>query len=425
MSDLALFGGSPAVSGPLKPFRTIGLRERTLVNEVLDDGLLSGFYGSWGPEFRGGRMVRRLEEQWAAKFDARHAVSVNSATSGLIAAMGAVGIGPGDEVIVPPYTMSATAVAPLFYGGIPVFADVEPETYCLDPARVAEQITARTKAIIVVNLFGHPAALAELRALADRHGVALVEDNAQGILARENGRFAGTIGHIGVFSLNVHKHIQAGEGGICTTEDDTLALRLQAIRNHGENVVQDAGIANLANIVGFNIRMTELSAAVTLAQLERVDEIVAGRQAVAQRLSAGLEGMPGIAPPTVREGCEHVYYVLALRLDEAKLGFSRDRFIKAVKAEGVPLYAGYVNPLYRLPLFQQRIAIGRNGFPFNLVPERRYDDGLCPVAERLHDEEFVGYEICAYDPTPGQLEQMIAGIRKVVDRRRELSDRTA
>ena len=306
-----------------------------------------------------------------------------------------------------------------------MFADIEAQTFCLDPAKVAALVSPRTKAIIAVNLFGHPAPLAELRALADKHGISLVEDNAQGILARESGRYAGTIGHIGVFSLNVHKHIQAGEGGICTTDDPALALRLQAIRNHGENVVNAAGITDLTNMVGFNFRMTELSAAVGLAQLEKVEDLVAGRQALARDLSAGLTGLPGVTPPEVRAGCEHVYYVLALRIDEGALGLSRDLFVKAVEAEGIPLYAGYINPLYRLPMFQQRIAIGGGGFPFSLDPGRTYADGLCPVTERMHDEQFVGYEICAYDPTPEQVAQMVAGVRKVVENRRELSERAA
>src|SRR5262249_8722448 len=158
-----------------------------------------------------------------------------SATSGLVAAMGAVGIEPGDEVIVPPTTMSATAVAPLAYGGKPGFADIEPETFGPDPAAVRAPITPRTKAIVSANLIGHPARLAELAAIAREHGLYLVEDNAQGPLAAEHGRYAGTVGDIGVFSLNYHKHIHTGEGGVCVTNDDELALRLQLIRNHGEN----------------------------------------------------------------------------------------------------------------------------------------------------------------------------------------------
>lgn len=421
MSDLALLGGAPAVEGPLKPFRAIGERERALVNEVIDGGLLSGFYGSWGEEFWGGPMVRRLEELWREKLGASHVVSVNSATSGLFAAAGAIGLSPGDEVICPPTTMSATAVAPMFYGAVPVFADIEEETFGLDPAAVAAAIGPKTKAIFAVNLFGHPARLAELRALADSHGLYLVEDNAQGPFAMENGRPAGTIGHIGVFSLNVHKHIQTGEGGLCVTDDDNLALRMQMIRNHGENVVCDVAVGDIANTMGLNFRMTELSAAVGVGQIERADEIIDGRVAIAEHLSAGLAGIDGFAVPAVRQGCRHVYYVWTAKADPQVLGIRRDTLVAALQAEGVPAAGGYVAPLYRLPLFRDRRAIGRDGFPFT-GSNQAYGDGLCPVAEAMHATGFVTYEICAHDPAPAQRDQLVAGVRKVIAGAGELAD---
>jgi len=262
MDKLAIHGGTPVISHQLPHYSSIGDREMNAVAEVIRSGNLSGFYGSWGDEFFGGPVVKQFEKEWVTHFSVKHAVSVNSATSGLFAAMGAVGIRPGDEVIVPPYSMSATAMAPLVYGGIPVFADIEAETFCLDPESVRANITEKTKAIIAVNLFGHPAALAELRTLADQHGVMLVEDNAQSPLATENDRYAGTIGHVGVFSLNYHKHIHTGEGGMCVTDNDDLCLRLQMIRNHAENIVEPLNISNPINMVGFNYRMTEMSAAV-------------------------------------------------------------------------------------------------------------------------------------------------------------------
>lgn len=420
MSALALLGGTPAVEGPLKPFRAIGERERALVNEVIDGGLLSGFYGSWGEEFWGGPMVRRLEALWQEKLGCRHVVSVNSATSGLFAAAGAIGLSPGDEVICPPTTMSATAVAPMFYGAVPVFADIEDQTFCLDPAAVEAAIGPRTKAIFAVNLFGHPARLAELRTLADRRGLYLVEDNAQGPFAMEDGRPAGTIGHIGVFSLNVHKHIQTGEGGLCVTDDDNLALRLQMIRNHGENVVRDVAIGDIANTMGLNFRMTELSAAVGVGQIERAQEIIDGRVAVAEHLSAGLQGIDGFSIPAVRENCRHVYYVWTARYDPAVVGIARETLVKALQAEGIPAAGGYVAPLYRLPMFRERRAIGRDGFPFT-GSNQAYGEGLCPVAEALHATGFVTYEICAHDPSPAQRDQLVAGVRKVIAGAQELA----
>lgn len=419
MSRLAICGGEPEVSGPLPKFRSIGEEERVRVNAVIDDGLLSGFYGSWSDEFLGGPRVREFEERWTTIFRCKHAVSVNSNTTGMIAAMGAIGVSPGDEVIVPAYSMSATAIAPLVYGAIPVFVDVEDETYCLDVAKVAAEITPKTRAILVTNLFGHPAELDALRRLADERAIYLVEDNAQGPFAQERGRFAGTVGHIGVFSLNVHKHVQTGEGGVCCTDNDGLARRLQLIRNHGENAVEALELTDVTNLYGFNFRMTELTAAVGLAQLDKAPAIIDGRVRLAERLSAGLAGIEGIRVPTVRPGCRSVYYAWSARFDADVLGVPREAFVAALGAEGFPAFGGYVPPLYRLPLFKQRKAMGRNGFPFTLT-NRTYPDGLCPLTERLHERELWLYEICAYDPSDAQVDQMIAAVRKVVELRGEI-----
>jgi perosamine synthetase len=417
MSDLAILGGSPVRTGPLRPYNSIGPAEIEAVKHVAESGRLSGFYGSPGVQYLGGPVVQQFEQAWRDYFGVKHAVSVNSATSGLTAAMGAIGISPGDEVIVPPYTMSATVVAPLIYGGIPVFADIDRDTFSLDLSAVEAAITPRTKAILVVNLFGHPARLQDLRSLADRRGLMLVEDNAQGPLAMENGRFAGTIGHIGVFSLNYHKHIHTGEGGMCVTADDALARRLQMIRNHAENAVEPE--ADLTNMVGFNFRIGELSAAIGIEQLRRAKEHVGRRVYVGQRLAEGVAGLVGLHPPGTREGCRHVYYVWALRVDESMLGASRLQFSKALAAEGFPHFCGYVAPLYRLPLFQRRIAIGRDGFPFNLS-DRRYLDGLCPITEALHERELIGFEPCAYDLNDADIDDLVAAIRKVHTARHEL-----
>jgi dTDP-4-amino-4,6-dideoxygalactose transaminase len=333
--------------------------------------------------------------------------------------MAAIGVSPGDEVIVPPYTMSATVAAPLIYGGIPVFVDIDRETMTLNPARVAAAITPRTRAILVVNLFGQPAHLRELRELADRRGIMLVEDNAQGPLASENNRYAGTIGHIGVFSLNYHKHIHTGEGGICVTDDPALARRLQLVRNHAENIVDSDEASDLANMVGFNFRLGELGAAVGIEQLRKIETHVARREHVGKRLSEGIADLEGLRAPAGRDGCRHVYYVWALRIDPEWLGATRAQFSKALAAEGFPHFCGYVAPLYRLPMFRRRIAIGRDGFPFTLS-NVCYQDVSCPITEALHEHELVGFEPCAYDLNDTDLDCLVAAIRKVHAARDEL-----
>lgn len=419
MSKLAILGGPKAVEGTLRKYRTMGPAEKQAVADVMDSDCLSGFYGSWGDEYLGGPKVKAFEAAWAARFASRHAVSMNSATSCLVAAMGAIGLGPGDEVIVPPYTMSATAMAPLAYGGIPVFADIEDETFCIDVDAVKAAIGPRTKAIIAVNLFGHPARLHELRALADERGLILVEDNAQSILATENGKFTGTIGHIGVFSLNYHKHIHTGEGGVCVTDDDNLALRLQMIRNHAENIVESLELTDIASLIGFNYRLGELAAAIGTVQLAHADEHVGRRVAIAERLSAGLNDLEGLTVPAVRNGSTHAYYVWSPRYDARAAGVSRAVFSDALTAEGFPHGVGYVRPLYRLPVFQKRIGFGSSGFPFTLT-NRRYEGELCPVAERLHRSEMMCFETCAYDLTDAEVDRLIAAVRKVHGARDQL-----
>ncbi len=419
MSELALFGGRPTLREPLPVYNSMGPEERDAVLRVVESGCLSGFYGSPGEQFLGGPVVRAFEEAWCERFGARHAISVNSATSGLFAAMGALGTGPGDEVIIPPWTMSATAMAPLIYGGIPVFADIEPETFCLDPDSVRRRITPRTKAIIAVNLFGHPAPLDELMSIARQNGLRLVEDNAQAPLATDCSRYAGTLGDIGVFSLNYHKHIHVGEGGMCVTNDDELALRLRLIRNHAESVVEFVALDNLANMVGFNFRMTELSAAVGIEQLKKIDAHVGRREALAKQLTAGVQGLAGLTPPHVRPGCRHVYYVWALRLDERAVGVTREQFSKALAAEGLPHFTGYQRPLYLLPLFQKRVAVGLDGYPFNLGTVR-YSKGLCPVTEHLYERELIGYETCASDVDAEHAQLLVEAIWKVYRHRDEL-----
>lgn len=409
---LAIHGGPAAVERPLTRFSGIGAAEAAAATRVIEEGVLSGFYGSPQPRFFGGAEVQAFEAEWCERFDVTHAVSVNSCTSGLIAAMGAIGIGPGDEVIIPPYTMSATAVAPLFYGGIPVFADIEADYFCIDPRAVESKITDATRAIIAVNLFGHPAELAELRAVADRHKLFLIEDNAQAVLASEGDRLCATVGDIGVYSLNVHKHIQTGEGGMCVTANADLAKRLSAIRNHGENAVEWLGFNDITNLIGLNFRMAEYAAAMGRTQLKRVDELVGRCERIAGRLTEGLSDLPGLIPPAVRDGCRHNYFMWTMKFDAEVVGTTRGAFSQALAAEKFPCAEGYVKPLYYLPLFQRRTAIGRDGFPFTLR-HCSYSPGLCPVVEDMHFSRVIQFQPVSWDADDEQVEMLIAAVHKV------------
>ncbi len=415
IDDLAINGGEPIIPKKLPAYSSIGKEESLAVQEVIKRGSLSGFYGSWTQEFFGGYEVKRLEEEWCKKFKVNHAISMNSNTSGLYASMGAIEISPGDEVIVPPLTMSATAMSSIIYGGIPIFADIDKDTFCIDIEDVKRKINSKTKAIISVNLFGNPAANHELLKLCRNKNIYLIEDNAQAPLATEQGKYTGTIGDIGIFSLNYHKHIHSGEGGICVTNNPKLALRLQGIRNHGENIVKHTSCSTV-NMIGFNFRMTELSASIGYVQLKKIESEVRKRKKLAEKISAGIGSLEGISAPFIRKDCEHVYYVLAIKYDEDLLGVSISKFSEALNAEGFPNWTGYSEPLYLLPIFQKKIAIGKDGWPFNLS-QNSYQKGICPVAERLHEKELICFETCAYEISDENIKLLIKAFIKVYKKR--------
>jgi len=323
---LAVHGG-PKVRDTLFPAHiTVGHEEKMAVNQVLDSGILSNYLGAYHENFMGGATVRACEKAWAARFGAEHALSVNSNTSGLIAALGAIGIGPGDEVIVTAYSMSASATAPLIYGALPVFADVEPDMFCLDATSIEAVITPNTRAILIVDLFGQPFNASAIRSLAKKHSLVIIEDCAQAPGASLDGENAGLLGDIGVFSLNYHKHIHCGEGCLWNTHTGV-----------DRNIFVDAVKAELPC---FKLRETE----------------------------------------------------------------------------GVKLGAGYVRPIYLLPVFQQRQSIGSSGDPL-VNAWQSFEPGLCPVVEDLHFQRLVTHEFIVPSMQESDIDDVVRAFEKVWDQR--------
>ena len=294
MTQLAIKGGQRLREKPLPTRQTMCEAEKQAVIEVMDSGELSGFFGSPGAQWLGGPKVREFEDKWALTYGFKHAISVNSWTTGLTTAVGAVGIEPGDEVIVSPYTMSASATSILFYGGIPVFADIDPDTFNITATTIESRITPRTRAIMVVHIFGQAADMDPIMSLAKKHNLKVIEDGAQCPGIKYKGRPIGTIGDIGGFSLNYHKHIHTGEGGMLVTNDDKLALRCQLIRNHAENLIEDLGVDDLSNMLGSNYRLTELQAAIGCVQLDRVQGYLDHRKRLAAHFGRKLAEFDGI-----------------------------------------------------------------------------------------------------------------------------------
>ena len=423
VSRLAINGGPPVRTTPFPRYNTIGEEEKQAVMQVLDGGVLSGFLGTWSAAFYGGTMVQKLESDWEAYFNVNHAVAVNSATSGLYAAAGAAGIGPGDEVIVAPYTMTASASAAVVYGAIPVFADIDEETFCITPESIRERLSPYTKAIIVVDLLGHPAEMDEIMEIARERNLIVIEDAAQVPGAMYKGRPAGTLADIGVFSLNYHKTIHTGEGGVVVTNDDRLADRVALIRNHGEVVVKDKGVEDIVNLVGFNYRMTEVEAAIGIEQLKKLPSLHPPRVRCADFLTERLKKLPGLKTPVVRDGVVHGYYRYALRFDEDLAGVSRDSFVDALNAEGIPMVKGYTEPLYLEPMYQRRIAFGNDGFPWSWPGWKgsvNYDPGSCPVVERLYYRELMCTDVCHANTDEADLVDVVAAFEKVYSNISEL-----
>jgi perosamine synthetase len=415
MDTLALFGGERTIKKEFKKYNSIGIEEEQAAKKVIESGVLSQFLGAWHEDFYGGPRVREFEQKCAEYFEVKHAITVNSWTSGLVAAIGAIGIEPGDEVIVTPWTMSASATAVLHWNAIPVFADIDPETFNLDPKSVEKNITPYTKAIMVVDIFGQSADMDELMAIADKYGLKVISDTAQSPGAMYKGKFAGTLGHVGGYSLNYHKHIHTGEGGVLVTNDDAIAERLQLIRNHAEVVVGNKGVENLSNMIGHNFRLGEIECAIGIEQLKKLDGFVKSRQHLAAILTAGLKHLNGIKTPVVKTDRTHVYYVYPLILDIEALGVSRERIHAALQAEGVSVSNRYQN-IHLLPMYQKKLAYGSNGFPWTSDICQRdidYSKGICPVAERLNDETYLGFGMCVYDLTEDDVQLIIKAFEKV------------
>jgi perosamine synthetase len=415
-SVLAINGGNKTIKKTLPVYNSMGLEEVKAVGEVVKSGVLSQYLGCWHDDFYGGPKVQEFERKCEKYFDVKHAITVNSWTSGLIAAVGSIGIEPGDEIIVTPWTMSASATAILHWNAIPIFADIEPETFCLDLASVEANITYKTKAIMSVDIFGHSADMNALISLAKKYNLKVISDTAQAPAAYYHGRYAGTLADIGGYSLNYHKHIHTGEGGIIVTNDNDLADRMRLIRNHAESVVMGKGVTNLNNMIGHNFRLGEIECAIGIEQLKKLKRLVKTRQKSAKRLSGGLKKLSCLRLPIVKDDCTHVYYAYPLIVDIKELKVSRYLIIKALEAEGVPgLAAGYVN-VHLLPMYQKKIAYGSYGFPWNLENVRQdidYTKGICPVAEKLHDETFISLGMCAYDFSDNDIDLIIKAFKKV------------
>ncbi len=339
----------------------------------------------------GAAMMRRLEEAFASRFGAKYAISFVNGTATMHAALEAHGIQPGDEVIVPPLTMSATTFAVLQANGTPVFADVDPDTFQISAESIAQRITPRTRAIITVALYGLSPDMDPINELARKHNLFVIEDNAECFLATYKGKMVGTLGDCASFSFQSSKHITSGEGGMLITDDRDLADKIRKVQSLGyagvsasagkitKKDIQDPGYSRHVTM-GWNYRMPELCAAVALAQLECIDALVERRIKVAQLFSEAAAGFDWLVPQFVGGEYTNSYWTWVAKLNRAELSWHqfRDRF---AELGGDGIYAAW-KLTYLEPMFQQLNLLGRERF-ISEDNRGRYKPGLCPIAEAV------------------------------------------
>jgi dTDP-4-amino-4,6-dideoxygalactose transaminase len=358
--------------GAVEVLPLIGEEEINAVIEVLKSRKLSQLVGN---------KVKEFEEAFAKYHNVKHAIAVCNGTAALHVALASIGVGPGDEVITVPFTFVSSATAILHQNGVPIFADIDPRTFNIDPESVKERITKRTKAIIPVHLLGQPAEMDDIMKIAEEHDLKVVEDCAQAAGAEYKGKKVGSIGDVGCFSFYQTKNVTTGEGGMVITNDDEIAKRAKMLRMHGE-----IGWYRY-EFLGWNYRMTEINAAIGIEQLKKLDKFNEKRIENAKYYTEHLKNVKYLILPYAAPYVKHVFHVYNIRLANGLQKY-RDEFFGKLKNAGVPIWLVYPGAFYTDPLFQEFKAYG-SGCPFECPLYRRkrgkvqYQEGLCPNAEEV------------------------------------------
>ena len=378
MEKLALHGGNPVKTTPYGTGMRFGKEELAYLEEALNQNTLFYWFGN---------MTKRFCKKFADMYGAEHCVATSSGTSAIHVALGACGVGPGDEVITAPITDMGSVIGILFQNAIPVFADLDPHTYNMTAESIEAKITDRTKAIVVVHLAGNPAEMDKIMEVARKHNVYVIEDCAQAYCCTYKGQLCGTFGDIGCFSLNDFKHISAGDGGMLIMNDQKLYETAHMFADKNFNRI-GADVKKNVPYLAPNYRMSELCGAVGLAQLEKVEDICAKRHVYGDRLNAAIDGIPGLYIHKVLPDAECSWWFYLLRVNEEELGVSRQEFVDALRAEGIVAQAGYIpSCVYQYDLFKNRNAYPGTHYPFDGTHGNpiEYKDGDCPNAEAILD----------------------------------------
>jgi len=416
MSNLAFLGGPKTRQSPFPKHPIIGKEEKKQVMDVLESGNISTFIASPGKNFLGGKKIREFEDKFAKKIGTKFAVTFNSASSALHAAIIAVGVEPGQEVIVPPYTFTSTATSSLMHNAIPIFCDIKEDTYCMNPKKIEALITPLSKAIIPVHLFGHSCDMDEIVEIAKKNNLKIIEDCAQAIGAEYKDKKLGTIGNCGIYSFQESKIMMTGEGGMLVTNDEEIAEIARMVRNHGEVINPSMEKRTYSSeFLGWGYRMTEMEAALGIAQLEKLDYFIKERRKLGKFLSSEINKINGLSHVEY-ESVKHVYWMFGFRFDEKIIGIPRNKFCEVLVAEGIPCFAGYVPPLYLNPLY-----IEKRAFAFkHYSGTAKYKKGICPVAESLHEKYLINTLVCRPPAIIDDMKDIINAINKIIENKDEL-----
>jgi len=402
--SLALLGGKPVRTGPFPSWPRFDKLEEHAWMEVLRSG-------KW---FRGyGKQVDRFEQAYAQLTGAKHCLATANGTSALFTSLNALGVGPGDEVLAPPYTFIATINVVLLQHALPVFVDSDLETCQMDPAKIEALVTERTKAIIPVHLGGSAANLDAIFPIARKHKLAVIEDACQAHLGEWRGCKLGSLGDTGCFSFQASKNLNSGEGGAILTASDELIEKCYTFHNNGRGR-KLASYDFSYHASGANLRMTEFQATMLMAQMTRLEEQSKTREQNAAYLTSLLRETPGVAPARMYEGCtRNAYHLYMFRyLKEHFAGLPRATFLKALRAEGVPCSGGY-DPLNKEPFLKS--VLGSPGYRAIFPAERLkrwHEENHCPANDRLC-QEAVWFTQNMLLGTRSDMEQIAEAIRKI------------
>ena len=380
-----------------KRYNPIGAQELYAASKVIKSGKLSGFLAGTGKEFLGGKYVREFEKKLQMYFKVRYAVTVNSWTSGLVAAIGALSPKSGDEIILPTWTMSACAAAILNWQAIPVFCDIKKDDFTIDVKKAKNLITKKTIAIIAVDLFGSPCDYKELIDLKKKYKIKIISDSAQAISAKYKNRYVSTFVDIGGFSFNRHKHINTGEGGVLITNNKIYATKLRLLRNHAESSLITSNY-EMRHMFGFNFRLGEIESAIGIEQLKKLKNIVNNRRMIAKNLTSGLQKLRGLNLPYESYLKKHVYYFYPMSLNKELIKTSSEKIVNLLEKEGVQGLCSKYNSLHLLPIFQKKKLKSKN---------------LFTVAEELNNQTFIAIKLCLLSLYKNDVKLIIKAFEKV------------